>query len=582
MNRLGKFWVILAVVWSVTGCDVAMGEDLQRVQEGADSGAGPTPEVRGLLGFGEAGAVEGVFGHDLETHAWIFEAPRGAVVELVLGAPLGGGGAMVVTALDANLSVFGPQRVDGGFGTVPIGHDDDSGGERRPLLEQLLLPAGGRAGEAAVWLVVVGTNEDRGRGGYRLGLRCTGGACDTTATAVSEAGAAPATCPEGLGRDIIGCLSGLPHVDLSAPWGLSFEQGLAVCSSEGRAAAWCRRRMGGCGLDTAPLVDLCGQFVRTRLLDGACVFGRRFGEALEGQEGVLLTGAVTLRDPAALGDLDRARLGWLSVLLATEGPDALLRGNGGVIRHELWDAASRAPLEALTVAGPRGASGAIFHADSEAMAAEVRDGLIVGCNLRFGPERRRCARPEDCAAGLRCVGVAGAWGRCIDSLADVQKGRDQPCSADSECGDGEGLVCAGLGLQSHGRCVPAWQRARFIAESGGEIPDGDVAGQAVDILAFGLPGGVGDLRLMLEVEHPRIRDLRVTLENQDHGGPAGWGERVVFAGERDGDRLVLDWASLGRIGRDQPATGRWRVRVQDLVTGARGHIVRAGVEVTSL
>jgi hypothetical protein len=587
MQTVARVGLMVGVAWLVGGCDAANGEDWQQRGALAEQRPEATREIRGLLGFGEEGAVKASFTRDLETHAWVFEAPRGAVVELLVrqDGPLG---AMVAARLDTNLTVFGPQRVGGGFGEVPVGHDDDSGGAGDPWLEDLLLPQGGRAGEAAVWLVVVGTNEDRGRGSYRLTLRCPGGQCegphgdDVAVEPLAEVRVGDATCPEALARDVIGCLGGLPGADLAEPWGDGFEGALEACAGPGRVAAWCGRRTAGCGAGQGGVVDACRRDVRRRLVDQACVFGRRFETALEAQEGVLVTAETQLREVGAVGALDVARLRWLNVLVGGDHPEALTLAGGGVTRHAMWDASGREALEALTVSGPSGPSGAVFYRGSEAMAAEVRDGVIVGCGLRFGGERRRCRGAEDCETGLRCVGLSGGWGRCVDSLADTQKHRDLPCSGDADCGEGEGLICAGLGLREHGRCVPAWHRGRFLALDGGQIPDADVGGKVIDLPAFGLPGAAADLRVALKVEHPRIRDLRVTLENVDHGGPEGWGEVVVFAGERDGEGLVLDWSQVPRIGRDQPAAGRWRLRVQDLASGARGHVVSAGLEVTGL
>jgi subtilisin-like proprotein convertase family protein len=300
---------------------------------------------------------------------------------------------------------------------------------------------------------------------------------------------------------------------------------------------------------------------------------------------VFLIGEDVLDAHANLTELDRGRLRWVTGLAGVEGGDLdrLLTSPGGVLRQVLWDASNRETLEAYTVRHLGQAAGAVFFGGSEAIMAEVRGGALVGCGLKFGPERRRCRAATDCEEGLRCLGVAPKEGdgRCVDSRADRQKERDMPCSSDGECGRDTGLVCGGLGLFGHGRCVPAWHRGVFAAQ-GGQIPDGDLDGLTVELPVSGLVGSLGDLRVSLSIEHARLRDLRVTLENADHGGAIGWTEIVLFAGERDGERLVMDRAPVSRLERDVPAVGRWRLRVQDLVTGSTGRLDAVRLELTTL
>jgi len=81
--------------------------------------------------------------------------------------------------------------------------------------------------------------------------------------------------------------------------------------------------------------------------------------------------------------------------------------------------------------------------------------------------------------------------------------------------------------------------------------------------------------LDLYINHPRIRDLLVSLED-----PATT-QVVIFDGDRDGAEIYLrDFVVLGFPG-DESVNGFWKLHVTDKVTGQTGTIEDFSLTLTS-
>lgn len=323
-----------------------------------------------------------------------------------------------------------------------------------------------------------------------------------------------------------------------------------------------------------------------RFLDGACVFGRRYRDLFGRAENMVVIGRRTLTVSSTLSPLEGAQI--LAAITATSHPASTVPAafaavdRNTIFETELWDASGRRAFTAYEMGAGDNSFGRIFVQGTTNVAATINDGDIEGCTAKWGNERRRCQRNEDCRSGTLCQGQSEAspLGRCIATTRDTHPNQGEECTvteASFGCPGGSGLVCAGSGIGGTGLCGPGWMRGRFEDRPNMPIPDNKAAGASTELLAYGLATVSTDVRLSLHIGHPRLRDLRVTLQN-----PAGT-EVVVYEGKPGDNRteLYLEDQVVAGFPGDESVNGVWRLKAVDRKSSKVGTVYSFGLELTS-
>ena len=567
---------VLLLVWGLallaTGC--AGDDDAPAVEPLLGDGKADVVDhvtLHGALGFDDAGAVTGSFTEDLDFQGYTLAVRPGAVVALEVTQ------AGSSKALDTTLFVYGPADAAGGYGTKAVAFDDDAGWGRLSKLTSVPLDAG------ESWLVVVGTQDGKGRGNYRLQASCLSGECGPVP--------APTACRAELAAAIRACVDDRladPDYDSTVVSRLDL---VAECSDpEIVAPAWdtlCATTEAPaelCGLTmeqiTLTVLPVCRHALENEVLDQTCVFGLWYGDLWRRPGAVVVLSKRTLTTPDGLSDLDRAQIvaavhetAYSDVTTAEEAFAAVDQGEVNVT--DLWDASNRRAFRVVEVGAGDNSFGLYFEAGTTTVVARDHDSDVLDCTVTWGPERRACQADAQCAAGLHCTGISSELprGACIDTAADTDPATGAECSASTPCPTG--LVCAGEPTNGAGLCVPAWMRGAFVTEPALPIPDGDPAGAEAAVLVYGLATVDVDVQLDLVVSHPRPADLRVSLVN-----PAGT-EVVLFDHTGTGAELYLDHAPVKGFPGDEVVNGVWRLRAIDSKTGEAGGLGRFGLTITS-
>ena len=200
----------------------------------------------------------------------------------------------------------------------------------------------------------------------------------------------------------------------------------------------------------------------------------------------------------------------------------------------------------------------------------------AGCGATLGGAGADCTGAEACASGLRCYGRpndgSGMVGKCVDPAPVPGEGND--CDRWAPCN--EGLICAGTTLWGEGTCNPEWMARRFEQHVPAVIPDAEMATPAVSsVVVYGLASVPVDLDVQLQLDHPRPADLRITLVDPNGDEAVLW-DRDAALGTH-----ARSFVTTGGISRDAEVNGRWSLRVEDLVTGQRGALIRWSLFVVS-
>jgi hypothetical protein len=558
---------VLSVLFVLVGC-AGKGEP---IEPPVGDGKGDVVDRVALLGpLPLGGEVRGAMTEDLEFHGYTLDVRPGARVDLEITQK------GTQRSLDATLYVYGPERPAGGYGTEAIDMDDDGGWGRHPRLRDLALADGGR------YLVVVGSHDGRGRGGYRLTATCAAGEC----APIVSTGA----CHVAIADDIRACVADLMADVETAP--ASEVEAVALCAdAEPTADAF----DAACAAAAPPA--LCASFVdfaqhhlpvcraelEDEVLDRTCALGQVYRD-LWRLPGLHVLSHRRVTSAAGLSALTRAQI--VRAVQAsshtdvTTAEEALGRVDEGEINLvEVWDATGRRGFTALEYGAGDNSYGRIFAAGTAAEVVDINDGDLHRCTAMHGDELRRCAADLDCADGLSCVGADEAIGRgsCVDLAADDHPAETADCSAAAPCPAGSGLLCAGLSRGDQGLCLPAWMRRRFETRPDLSIPDGGSAGAAAQVAVFGLATVDVDVWLAAVVVHPRPSDLRVFVANPDGS------EVLAFDGAAagaSGPELELDLPVRGFSG-DESVNGVWSVRVVDRVSGQRGTVDHVALTIGS-
>ena len=306
-----------------------------------------------------------------------------------------------------------------------------------------------------------------------------------------------------------------------------------------------------------------------------CAFGSHYQHLFSAQSAMTVTSRRLVTSGTQLTALERDQLVAAVASTYTEArtvEQALgLVDRGQVNLVRLWDASSRRPFVAYEFGAGDNSYGMILEAGSTAPAARINDGDLMDCRVTWGEERRLCAAQADCAQGLQCQGVHDGQGVCLDLGATEAEALGSPCQSAADCGEAQGLVCAGESVRG-GACVPAWMRRSFFEEPSVAIRDGGTLELPLDV--YGLATVATDVLLDLWISHSAPQELRVTLTN-----PLGT-EVVVFDGAQQRE-LYLDDEVLRGFSGDEDANGTWTLRVSDAAGGEAGHVMSFGLTVTS-
>ncbi len=321
-------------------------------------------------------------------------------------------------------------------------------------------------------------------------------------------------------------------------------------------------------------------------LDQACVFGDTYRDLFDRAESIVIVGRRTLTAASPLSALEQTQV--LSAVEATSHDVSTVAEAFGAVDEntifetELWDASGRRAFTAFEMGAGDSSFGKIFVQGTTTVAATINDSDLLGCTTYWGVERRRCQRDLDCRGGSKCTGSSDAstLGRCISATLDASPAEGQACTpteAQFGCPAGSGLVCGGAANSGEGLCLPGWMRGRFNSRPNLPIPDNKPAGVTASLLAYGLATVSTDVRLHLHVSHPRIADLKVTLEN-----PAGTSV-VVFDGKPTdvAPELYLDYTPVVGFPGDESVNGLWKLSAADKKSGKTGSLYGFGLELTS-
>jgi hypothetical protein len=192
-------------------------------------------------------------------------------------------------------------------------------------------------------------------------------------------------------------------------------------------------------------------------------------------------------------------------------------------------------------------------------------------------------RPYDSLAQVSAVhGVGSATMNALHKYATgllASGGGQEPegttteggeCSASSECASG--LICSGTTIYEYGFCRFTWMAGTFQSTTSYAIPDGDANGVESSIEVTGLASVPEDVIIHLDVDHPRLADLRVIIMQPSSA------DAVIWQVGSDGPSTVVERHGLER---DSNVNGTWTLRVIDTVKGEAGILKGWSLELTS-
>ncbi len=187
-------------------------------------------------------------------------------------------------------------------------------------------------------------------------------------------------------------------------------------------------------------------------------------------------------------------------------------------------------------------------------------------------EGEDCTAEVGCESGLRCQGIphdgSTIYGKCITT--ENVAGAGQQCDRYDPCD--EGLICAGWTLWGNGFCEPLHNAGRYESAAPVAIPDAGTIEPG--IVVYGLATVPVDIEVVVELDHPRPTDLRLTLVDPNGSEAPLWDQEAL-------DGYNRTFANEGNISRDDMVNGEWHLRVEDLVTGETGTIPRWSLFLTS-
>ena len=150
-----------------------------------------------------------------------------------------------------------------------------------------------------------------------------------------------------------------------------------------------------------------------------------------------------------------------------------------------------------------------------------------------------------------------------------------PFEAGEQCDDSapcvEGYLCMGITVYGYGYCNPEWMAGTFESTDDAAIPDADGTSVTSSIVVDGLASVPEDVIVHLDIDHPRVEDLR-----------------VVLVGPSSGDDVLWEYGSAGEarisalgIERDADVNGVWTLIVTDSTGGSAGTLRGWSLELTS-
>lgn len=144
------------------------------------------------------------------------------------------------------------------------------------------------------------------------------------------------------------------------------------------------------------------------------------------------------------------------------------------------------------------------------------------------------------------------------------------CSVEEPCGPE--LMCFGISRADEGVCGPLTALADFALDPA-PIPDND-GSYVSTVEVSGLLAADTDVLLAIELNHPNLASLRVTVTN-----PAGTSV-VAYNGEPNGGDKIVNRALRGFPG-DEGVNGTWTVTVEDSTAGGEGNVGPSRLEIGS-
>ncbi len=568
------FVTVVTLSLLTLACDSAnFADPVEPVAPGSKADVGTRVTDRGVLPFGADQAVTGTFAEDLQFDGFTLAVRAGAVVTVEV-THLG-----TSAALDTMLYVYGPRNEQDGYGSAAIARDDDTGWGRLSRLTRLPFQAAG------TYLVVIGTRDGTGRGHYRLQATCESGDCAPLLTGTPHChadivAAVQACVDNGLGDPDYDSdrVSMIDLIEQCADPEVTSGARDALCQGAGAPAELCAMSVEEF---SAVYLPVCARELVGLALDQTCVFGEYYRDMFWRPGPVVVVSERVLTVDSLMTDLERQQIllavrttAYEDVTTLEEAFDAV--DENEVNQTEVWDASNRLAFTVYEVGAGDNSFGMYFRYQTLEPAARNNDGDIYDCTVTWGLERRPCESNADCAQNLACTGRSSDFNRgvCIAVGLDTQAAISTECTTASPCPD-PGLVCAGASVAGNGICLPAWMRGRFVSEPELAIPDASPEGVIAHLPVYGLASVAMDVVLDLYIDHPRIRDLTVTLED-----PATT-RVVIFDGDRDGAEIYLrDFVVLGFPG-DESVNGFWKLHVTDRVTGQTGTIEDFSLTITS-
>ncbi|HJK95352.1 MAG TPA: hypothetical protein RMH85_19805 [Polyangiaceae bacterium LLY-WYZ-15_(1-7)] len=172
-----------------------------------------------------------------------------------------------------------------------------------------------------------------------------------------------------------------------------------------------------------------------------------------------------------------------------------------------------------------------------------------------------CARSDECAEGLSCVGRAPGLGlgKCQDTRSP--EGAYASCDADAACA--EGLVCIAQTVYGEGYCAAAWMRDTFEVGGVASIPGVEMdEPMAFPFWVYGQASVPEDILLEVDLAHDDPSSLWIGLQP-----PTGQEAVTVWDGATATEPFPGRFVDR-RIYRDDMVNGEWALLVRNV--GGRG------------
>jgi hypothetical protein len=195
------------------------------------------------------------------------------------------------------------------------------------------------------------------------------------------------------------------------------------------------------------------------------------------------------------------------------------------------------------------------------------------CTWQASSPDNNCFSTQDCSSGMTCMGIPhdGSFdqGKCVSTQSVPHQG--QSCSPEQPCADN--LPCAGLYSWGSGTCVAPWMAGTFEGTAF-TIPDnGSLTTNST--IAYGLATVPNDMVIHMDLDHPRVQDLKVTLVSPNGDRGQVWDHNGTVDSQGHA-RIVVTG-----IPTDDAVNGRWTLEVQDDVAGAQGSVTHWELELVS-